>query len=94
LEQWFGNPSSDHAYGERPRQAVARAREQVAALIGANADEIVFTGSGSETDQLAIRGAAWAAGTPCRAGGGHLPGIPSGNGRAELYRDQPLAATS
>jgi cysteine desulfurase len=55
-DQWFGNPSSAHAYGEQPRQAVARAREQVAALIGAAAGEIVFTGSGSEADQLAIRG--------------------------------------
>jgi cysteine desulfurase len=59
-DQWFGNPSSDHAYSERPRQAVARAREQVAALIGAAPGEIVFTGSGSEADQLAIRGAVLA----------------------------------
>ena len=59
-DQWFGNPSSAHAYGEQPRQAVARAREQVAALIGAAAGEIVFTGSGSEADQLAIRGAVLA----------------------------------
>jgi len=57
LDQWFGNPSSGHACADRPRQAVARAREQVAALIGASPDEIVFTGSGSEADQLAIRGA-------------------------------------
>jgi cysteine desulfurase len=59
-DQWFGNPSSGHAYGERPRQAVARAREQVEALIGAAPGEIVFTGSGSEADQLAIRGAVLA----------------------------------
>src|SRR5215472_17009299 len=59
-DQWFGNPSSDHAYAARPRQAVARAREQVAALIGASPGEIVFTGSGSEADQLAIRGAVLA----------------------------------
>lgn len=56
-EDWFGNPSSDHAYGDQPRQAVARAREQVAALIGARPREIVFTGPGSEADQPAIRGA-------------------------------------
>jgi cysteine desulfurase len=37
-DQWFGNPSSGHAYGEQPRQAVARAREQVAGLIGAAAE--------------------------------------------------------
>jgi cysteine desulfurase len=59
-DELFGNPSSDHAYGARPRQAVARAREQVAALIGAHGREIVFTGSGSEADQLAVRGAALA----------------------------------
>jgi cysteine desulfurase len=59
-DQWFGNPSSGHACGVRPRQAVARAREQVAALIGAAPGEIVFTGSGSEADQLAIRGAVLA----------------------------------
>ncbi len=59
-DQWFGNPSSGHAYGEQPRQAVARAREQVAGLIGAAAGEIIFTGSGSEADQLAIRGAVLA----------------------------------
>jgi cysteine desulfurase len=59
-DQWFGNPSSGHACGERPRRVVARAREQVAALLGAAAGEIVFTGSGSEADQLAIRGAVLA----------------------------------
>ncbi len=59
-DQWFGNPSSSHAYGEQPRQAVDRAREQVAALMGAAAGEIMFTGSGSEADQLAIRGAVLA----------------------------------
>lgn len=59
-DQWFGNPSSDHAYGQGPRQAIALARKQVAALIGAAAGEIVFTGSGSEADQLAIRGAVLA----------------------------------
>jgi len=71
-DQWFGNPSSAHAYGEQPRQAVARAREQVAALIGAAAGEIVFTGSGSEADQLAIRGAVLAG---LRARPGSTPGV-------------------
>ena len=54
------NPSSSHAYGDQPRQAIARARAQIAALIGAEPGEIVFTGSGSEADQLAIRGAVLA----------------------------------
>jgi cysteine desulfurase len=58
----FGNPSSDHHYGTAPRAALERARGQVAALIGAAAGRIVFTGSGSEADNLAIRGAVLAAG--------------------------------
>ncbi|MCG2623082.1 cysteine desulfurase [Arthrobacter sp. I2-34] len=52
----FGNPSSAHSYGQRPRAALARARAQVAALIGAAPAEILFTGSGSEADATAIRG--------------------------------------
>jgi cysteine sulfinate desulfinase/cysteine desulfurase-like protein len=70
-DQWFGNLSSSHLYGEQPRQAVDRARAQVAALIGATAGEIIFTGSGSEADQLAIRGAvSWnhSARRPSRSG--------------------------
>jgi cysteine desulfurase len=54
----FGNPSSLHATGRVARQAVDQAREQVAALIGADADEIVFTGSGTEADNLALVGVA------------------------------------
>ncbi len=61
LRSDFGNPSSSHAFGQGPRQAVATAREQVAALIGAAPDEVVFTGSGSEADHLAIRGVVRAA---------------------------------
>jgi len=62
LGAWFGNPASGHSYAERPRRALADARTQVAALVGAEAGEIVFTGSGSEADQLAIRGVALADG--------------------------------
>ncbi|MDQ0939328.1 cysteine desulfurase family protein [Streptomyces sp. V1I1] len=60
LADWFGNPSSAHAYAAQPKAALARARTQVATLIGAD-EEIVFTGSGSEADNLAIRGAVLAA---------------------------------
>ena len=59
----FGNPSSDHHYGSAPRAALEHAREQVAALLGASGGHVVFTGSGSEADNLAIRGAFLAAGT-------------------------------
>ena len=60
LERHFGNPSSTHRYGSEPKLALDHAREQVAHLIGARAAEIVFTGSGSEADTLAVRGAVLA----------------------------------
>jgi cysteine desulfurase len=56
----FGNPSSNHAYGRAAREAVERARAQVAALIGAQPDEIVFTGGGSEASNLALKGVVFA----------------------------------
>lgn len=58
LEEHFGNPSSNHAYGKVARQAVDKARSQVANLIGADAKEIIFTGSGTEANNLAIQGVA------------------------------------
>jgi cysteine desulfurase len=61
LTEHFGNPSSIHAAGRRARQGLDEARETVAALIGGKPREIVFTGSGSEADNLALKGAAWAA---------------------------------
>jgi cysteine desulfurase len=57
LREHFGNPSSGHMYGQRTRQAVDSAREQVASLIGASAEEIVFTSGGTEANNLAILGA-------------------------------------
>ena len=60
LEQEFGNPSSGHAYGQTAREAVDHARRQVSELLGAEPDEIVFTGGGSEADNLAICGVAFA----------------------------------
>jgi cysteine desulfurase len=60
LSTHFGNPSSGHAYGATPAQALAEARHRVARLIGAHPEEILFTGSGSEADNLAIRGATLA----------------------------------
>jgi cysteine desulfurase len=52
----FGNPSSNHAYGRQARDAVNTARAQLAALIGANPSEIVFTGGGTEASNYAIKG--------------------------------------
>jgi cysteine desulfurase len=57
-EELVGNPSSIHADGRAARQAVELARDQVARLIGASADEVVFTSGGTEGDNLAIRGGA------------------------------------
>lgn len=56
LRDHFGNPSSSHALGRATRAAVARAREQVAALLECDADEVVFTSGGTESNNLAIRG--------------------------------------
>jgi len=60
LGEYFGNPSSSHAYGQAARDAVNSARERVAGLIGGSPDEIVFTACGSESDNLAILGVAMA----------------------------------
>ncbi len=57
----FGNASSIHGFGQRARAAVETAREQVAALIGARAQEIVFTSGGTEADNHAIFGVVKAA---------------------------------
>lgn len=58
LREHFGNPSSTHVFGERAATAVAVARAQVAALIGACEDEIVFTGCATEANNLALLGVA------------------------------------
>lgn len=61
IEKLFGNPSSGHAYGLVAREAVDQARRQVANLLGAEPDEIVFTSGGSESNNHAIKGVAFAA---------------------------------
>lgn len=58
LETDFGNPSSSHAYGQQAHAAVANARAEVAALIGASAEEVVFTGNATEANNLALLGVA------------------------------------
>jgi cysteine desulfurase len=55
-----GNPSSAHPSGQAAAAAVAHARGQVASLLGCDPDEVVFTGGGSEADNLALKGVAWA----------------------------------
>ncbi|HQP32081.1 MAG TPA: aminotransferase class V-fold PLP-dependent enzyme, partial [Deltaproteobacteria bacterium] len=58
LEEDFGNPSSSHWYGIRPKQAVEAARRQVASLLGCLPEEIVFTSGGTESNNHAIKGLA------------------------------------
>jgi len=58
ITEHFGNPSSTHPYGRIAKAAVDHAREQVAALIGARPDEVIFTSGGTEANNLAIRGTA------------------------------------
>jgi cysteine desulfurase len=60
----FGNPSSLHSEGREARTAVEKARAQVAELLGAEPSEIIFTGSGTEADNLALVGAVRASGNP------------------------------
>lgn len=55
----FGNASSIHSFGRQVREAVEESRQKVASLIGAQASEIVFTSGGSESDNFAIKGAAY-----------------------------------
>jgi cysteine desulfurase len=56
-----GNPSGAHGASRAAKTALEEAREDVAALCGCSPHELVFTGAGSESDNLAIKGAAWAA---------------------------------
>ena len=56
----FGNPSSIHSYGQEARGAIEEARVKVADLIGAKSEEIVFTSGGTEADNFALKGVAYA----------------------------------
>lgn len=59
ITQHFGNPSSNHEFGQIAKAAVEKAREQVAKLLNAYPDEIYFTSGGSESNNTAIKGLAW-----------------------------------
>lgn len=61
LREHFGNPSSQHGYGRHAHEAVERARGEVAQLLGANPDEIIFTSGATEATNHALKGAAYAA---------------------------------
>ncbi|MDO9230852.1 MAG: aminotransferase class V-fold PLP-dependent enzyme, partial [Syntrophales bacterium] len=56
----FGNPSSLHGFGQDARAAIEEARAKIASFIGAKTAEVVFTSGGTESDNFAIKGVAWA----------------------------------
>lgn len=60
LKEAYGNPQSLHSWGDQAREGIEKAREQVASLIGGDPEEIIFTSSGSEANNLAIKGLAQA----------------------------------
>lgn len=68
LEEEFGNPSSSHWYSIRPKKAVMEARRQVASLLNCEAEEIIFTSGGTESNNHAVKGVALA----CRDKGNHI----------------------
>jgi len=73
LMEKFGNASSVHLFGQEARAAVDRARREVAALIGARANEMVFVSGGTEANNLAVRGTAEASlAKASRVAKGHL----------------------
>ncbi len=68
LETEFGNPSSSHWYGQKPKKAVEKARRQVARLLNCNPQEVIFTSGGTESINYAIKGIASA----MRTRGNHI----------------------
>jgi cysteine desulfurase len=58
LRENFGNPSSSHSYGVKAKKAVETARKQVAGLVGAKTEEIIFTSGGTEANNMALIGTA------------------------------------
>jgi cysteine desulfurase len=68
LEEEFGNPSSSHWYGTKPKKAVMEARRRVASLLSCEAEEIIFTSGGTESNNHALKGIALA----CRDKGNHI----------------------
>lgn len=59
IHEHFGNPSSSHIFGQTAKQAVEKARIEVASLFNASPEEIIFTSGGSESNNMVIKGIAW-----------------------------------
>jgi cysteine desulfurase len=62
---FWGNASSVHHFGQQAKAALDESRSQVAALLGGDTSEIIFTGGGTESDNFGIRGAAASSTKPC-----------------------------
>lgn len=58
LKNYYGNPSSNHYYGQEGKKAIEHARDQLAALLNCSAAEIIFTSGGSESNNMAVKGVA------------------------------------
>src|SRR6059036_2008741 len=58
FSEYFGNPSSVHAFGREARDGMEAAREHIAGFLKVTKDEVVFTSGGTESDNLAIKGVA------------------------------------
>src|SRR3989304_919799 len=56
----YGNPSSVYRFAARAKEGLDAARQTVATILGCSSKEIIFTGCGTESDNLAVRGVAWA----------------------------------
>ncbi|MEA3458881.1 MAG: aminotransferase class V-fold PLP-dependent enzyme, partial [Candidatus Thermoplasmatota archaeon] len=59
FDKYFGNPSSIHSFGREASDAVEESRSKVADILNADADEIIFTSGGTESDNLGIKGVAY-----------------------------------
>jgi len=59
VTEYFGNPSSSYSYGDQSKEAVEDARNKVASLLHCNASEIVFSSGGTESNNYALKGAAF-----------------------------------
>lgn len=70
FESAYGNPSSVHGWGQQAEAALEEARASIASVLGCAPDEVIFTSGGSESDNLALRGAAFAERE--RRGAGHI----------------------
>ncbi|MCK5077660.1 MAG: aminotransferase class V-fold PLP-dependent enzyme, partial [Calditrichia bacterium] len=68
LYKHYGNPSSSHIFGVTAKKAVDNARKQIADMLHCRVDELIFTSGGSESNNYAIKGAAYA----CRHKGNHI----------------------